>query len=92
MHPLTDSPPDPANEGMTTLDAAMAAPAPAPMTAAVPAAAPAPTTTGSTDTDLVQAFDPERLLLGDHGGVVVIAGLLLLAIILLTVAFGALPR
>jgi hypothetical protein len=87
MHPLTDSPPDPADEGMTTLDAAMAAPAPAPMTAAVPAdAAPA------SDTDLVEAFDPERLLLGDHGGVLVIAGLLLLAIVLLTVAFGALPR
>ncbi|GAA1907129.1 hypothetical protein [Williamsia serinedens] len=92
MHPLTDSPPDPGDEGMTTLDAAMAAPAPAPTAAAIPAAAPTGTTTPATDTDLVEAFDPERLLLGDHGGVLVIAGLLLLAIVLLTVAFGALPR
>jgi hypothetical protein len=89
MHPLTDSP-DSGDEGMTTLDAAMAAPAPA--AAAVPVAAPAPSAAPVSDTDLVEAFDPERLLLGDHGGVLVIAGLLLLAIVLLTVAFGALPR
>ncbi|GAA2057526.1 hypothetical protein [Williamsia deligens] len=44
------------------------------------------------DVDLTTAFDPERLLLGDHGGVMVIVGLLVLALILLTVAFGALPR
>lgn len=37
-------------------------------------------------------FDPERLLLGDHGGVLMIVGLLVLALILLTAAFGALPR
>ncbi|WP_299568943.1 hypothetical protein [uncultured Williamsia sp.] len=88
MHTLPDSLPDPGDDGMVTLDAA--ASAPAPMSASVPFGA--GITAASGDTDRVDAFDPERLLLGEHGGVMVIVGLLVLALVLLTVAFGALPR
>ena len=90
MHPMTDPSPNPGDDGMVTLDAAISAPAP--MSAAVPAGIQSGTSAPSGDTDRVEAFDPERLLLGEHGGVVVIVGLLLLALVLLTVAFGALPR
>lgn len=91
MHPVTDSPPpDSGDDGMMTLDAAMSAPAP--MSANLAAGAPSGATASAADTGRVEAFDPERLLLGEHGGVVVIVGLLLLALILLTIAFGALPR
>ena len=90
MHPMTDPSPNPGDDGMVTLDAAMSAPAPA--HAPVAAGAPSGVTAPIADADRVEAFDPERLLLGEHGGVVIIVGLLLLALVLLTVAFGALPR
>ncbi|MCK5757056.1 MAG: hypothetical protein KAH46_30565 [Mycobacterium sp.] len=90
MHPTTD-PLEPSGADMTRLDAATAAPAPSP-TAASAGGAMTPTAPATGEDGIVEAFDPERLLLGEHGGVAVIVGLLLLALVLLTVAFGSLPR
>lgn len=79
MHPTID-PIDPDGARLDAVSAAVSGEATTPSSAAAPTP------------EIVEAFDPERLVLGDHGGVLVIVGLLLLAIVLLTVAFGALPR